>query len=112
MAGPAQPTTVRAEDASAGRSGRSTGGPRRVLVTVASRHGATREIAQALGARLDSGGAGRSAGLMAVVLPVEQRPDPAPYDAVVLGSAAYAGRWLEPARDYASIHAADGLWVR
>jgi menaquinone-dependent protoporphyrinogen oxidase len=40
-------------------------------------------------------------------LPVEQRPDPTPYDAVVLGSAAYVGRWLEPARQYATVHVAE-----
>jgi menaquinone-dependent protoporphyrinogen oxidase len=39
-------------------------------------------------------------------LPVEQRPDPAAYAAVVLGSAVYVGRWLEPARQYAAEHAA------
>jgi menaquinone-dependent protoporphyrinogen oxidase len=77
-------------------------GPRRVLVTVASRHGATRDIARAIGDRLETGGSG----LEVVVLPVEQRPDPAPYDAVVLGSAVYAGRWLEPARAYAAARAA------
>jgi menaquinone-dependent protoporphyrinogen oxidase len=75
-------------------------------VAVASKHGATREIASAIGARLDAGEAGRAAGLIAVVLPVDQRPDPAPYDAVILGSAVYAGRWLEQARDYASSYAA------
>jgi menaquinone-dependent protoporphyrinogen oxidase len=91
-------------DATGSLPGRpATGGPRRLLVTVASRHGATREIGQAIGARLEARGAG---GLMAIVLPVEQRPDPAPYDAVVLGSAVYAGRWLEPARDYAATFAA------
>jgi menaquinone-dependent protoporphyrinogen oxidase len=74
---------------------------RRVLVAVASRHGSTRDIAQAIGARLAD-----AAGVTAVVLPVEQHPDPAPYDAVVLGSAVYAGRWLEPARDYATRFAA------
>lgn len=76
--------------------------PRRVLVAVASRHGATRDIARAIGDRLETG----PAALEVVVLPVEQRPDPAPYDAVVLGSAVYAGRWLEPARTYATSHAA------
>ena len=84
-------------------SARTGGGtPRRVLVTVASKHGATREIAQAIAARLEARGSG---GLMAVVLPVEHHPDPRPYDAVVLGSAVYAGRWLEPARAYAADHA-------
>jgi menaquinone-dependent protoporphyrinogen oxidase len=107
MTGTAQPTSLRPEGAPAGPPGRAPGGgPRRVLVTAASRHGGTREIAQAIGARLGTGEAGRSAGLMAVVLPVDQRPDPAPYAAVVLGSAVYAGRWLEAARDYASTYAA------
>jgi menaquinone-dependent protoporphyrinogen oxidase len=40
---------------------------------------------------------GRAAGLEAASLPVEQRPAPTPYDAVILGCAVYAGRWLEPA---------------
>jgi menaquinone-dependent protoporphyrinogen IX oxidase len=40
-------------------------------------------------------------------LPVEQRPDPTAYDAVVLGSAAYVGRWPEPARQYAAVHVAE-----
>jgi menaquinone-dependent protoporphyrinogen oxidase len=72
----------------------------RVLVCSASRHGATREIAAALAARLDA-----AAGLTAVHAAPEHRPDPAPYDAVVLGSAVYAGRWLEPAREWASAQA-------
>jgi menaquinone-dependent protoporphyrinogen oxidase len=72
-------------------------GPR-VLVTAASRHGATREIAEAIAGRLAEG----SAGLTAVALPVEQHPDPARFTAVVLGSAVYTGRWLEPARGYAA----------
>ena len=76
--------------------------PRRVLVAVASRHGATRDIARAIGDRLETGGTG----LQVVVLPVDQRPDPVLYDAVILGSAVYAGRWLEPARTYAAAHAA------
>jgi menaquinone-dependent protoporphyrinogen oxidase len=49
---------------------------------------------------------GRAAGLEAASLPVEQRPDPAPYDAVILGCAVYAGRWLEPARQYTAAHVA------
>jgi menaquinone-dependent protoporphyrinogen IX oxidase len=40
-----------------------------------------------------------------VSVPVEQRPDPGTYDAVVLGSAVYVGRWLEPARHYVAEHA-------
>ncbi|RFU20439.1 protoporphyrinogen oxidase [Geodermatophilus marinus] len=76
-------------------------GPR-VLVTAASRHGATHEIARALARDLAASPAGRAAGLTAVPATLESRPDPAPYDAVVLGSAVYAGRWLEVAREYVS----------
>jgi menaquinone-dependent protoporphyrinogen oxidase len=77
-----------------------------VLVVVASRHGATAEIGAAMARVLADSDAGRAAGLAAVSLPVEQQPDPAPYDAVILGSAVYGGRWLEPARTYAAAHVA------
>jgi len=83
---------------------RATRGPR-VLVAVASRHGSTREIAVALGRSLQESDAGRAAGLTAVVLPVEQQPDPGQFDAVVLGSAVYAGRWLPSARTYGAARA-------
>jgi menaquinone-dependent protoporphyrinogen IX oxidase len=83
----------------------STARPR-VLVTAASKHGATAEIADHLARCLQESAAGRRCGLVAVSLPVERRPDPARYDAVVLASAVYAGRWLEPARHYAADHAA------
>ena len=75
---------------------------RRVLVAVASRHGATRDIARAIGNRLET----CTCGFRTDVLPVEQHPDPSAYDAVILGSAVYAGRWLQPAREYAAAHAA------
>ncbi|MBB3083619.1 flavodoxin domain-containing protein [Geodermatophilus sabuli] len=78
----------------------------RVLVVVASRHGATQEIAAALARDLPETPAGKAAGVTAVLAPVESRPDPAPFDAVLLGSAVYAGRWLEPAREYAAAHTA------
>ena len=77
----------------------------RVLVVVASRHGATAEIGQAL-ARGLAAPAGRSRELSAVTVPASQLPDPAAFDAVVLGSAVYAGRWLDQAREYAAHHAA------
>jgi menaquinone-dependent protoporphyrinogen oxidase len=77
-----------------------------VLVVVASKHGATAEIGTALARAIADSDGGRAAGLDAMCLPVEQRPDPAPFAAVVLGSAVYVGRWLEPAREYATAHAA------
>ncbi|GAA4735410.1 flavodoxin domain-containing protein [Modestobacter marinus] len=79
--------------------------PPRVLVTVASRHGSTAEIAGAVARDLQESAAGRSCGLVAVVVPVERDPEPGGFDAVVLGSGVYAGRWLEPARHYAAAHA-------
>jgi len=107
MAGIPEARDPHSDDAPSGLHGRPADlPPRRVLVTVASRHGATRDIARAIGDRLETGSAGVAAGLLAVVLPVEQRPDPRAYDAVILGSAVYAGRWLEPAREYAAAHAA------
>lgn len=103
MVGIPEARDPRSDDAPSGLHGRPADlPPRRVLVAVASRHGATYDIARAIGDRLEIGGSG----LQAVVLPVEQRPDPRPYDAVILGSAVYAGRWLEPAREYAAAHAA------
>jgi menaquinone-dependent protoporphyrinogen IX oxidase len=77
----------------------------RVLVVVASRHGATGELAAALARAVTDSAVGRAAGLTAVSVPVEQQPDPTAYDAVVLGSAIYLGRWLGSAREYASVHA-------
>ena len=83
----------------------------RVLVVVASRHGATAEIADALARGLAGGPAGAAAGMSAVVVPAQHRPNPASFDAVVLGSAVYAGRWLDPAREYAALYA-DALRAR
>jgi menaquinone-dependent protoporphyrinogen oxidase len=82
-----------------------SGAALRVLVVVASRHGATAEIGAALARHISGCDAGRSAGLAAMAISAENRPDPAAFDAVVLGSAVYAGRWLEPAREYTATHA-------
>lgn len=76
-------------------------GPR-VLVASASRHGSTREVAAALARALRRSAAGRCGGLSAELVPVELRSNPSFFDAVVLGSAVYAGRWLEPAQAYVS----------
>jgi menaquinone-dependent protoporphyrinogen oxidase len=77
----------------------------RILVVVASRHGATAEIAEAISRAVGGCPAGRAVGLSAVAVPAQQRPSPTPFDAVVLGSAVYAGRWLDTAREYAAAHA-------
>ena len=70
-----------------------------VVVAAASRHGATAEIASAIREAL------RERGVPAVALPVEDVDTLEGYDAVVLGSAVYMGRWLEPARRFATEHA-------
>jgi menaquinone-dependent protoporphyrinogen oxidase len=63
----------------------------KVLVAYATKHGATAEIAGAIGQVL------KEAGLPVVVLPVSQVEDLTPYSAVVLGSAVYAGNWRKEA---------------
>lgn len=77
----------------------------RVLVVAASRHGATAGIAAVLAHSIEHSVAGRAAGVSAVPMPADQRPDPTPFDAVVIGSAVYAGSWLGPAREYATAYA-------
>ena len=64
----------------------------KVLVTAATKHGATAEIAAAIGEVL-----GGEPGLDAAVIPPEQVATIDGYDAVVLGSAVYAGHWLATA---------------
>lgn len=71
----------------------------RVLVTAASKHGATTEIARAIARTL------ARHGLQAQATRIEDAPDVEPYGAVVLGSAVYNGRWLEPAEQFVSQHA-------
>jgi len=66
----------------------------KVLVTAASRHGATQEIAEAIGRTLDA------EGVTASVAAIEDVGDPSEYDAVVLGSAVYMGRWLDSATKF------------
>lgn len=79
-----------------------TGAGTRVLVVTGSRHGSTHEIGRALAARLGES----AAGLTAMAVPIEQDPDPEPFAAVLIGSAVYMGRWLEPARNYVAARAA------
>ncbi len=77
----------------------------RVLVTAASKHGSTGEIAGAIAEVLG----GR--GLETVVTAPEEVDDVAAFEAVVLGSAVYAGRWMKPARELVE-RAADDLAAR
>jgi menaquinone-dependent protoporphyrinogen oxidase len=72
----------------------------RVLVTAASRHGATHEIAAAIGDGLTR------RGVEAEARAAEELDSLDGYDAYVIGSAVYVGRWLEPARELVEEHAA------
>jgi menaquinone-dependent protoporphyrinogen oxidase len=81
----------------------------KILVTTASKHGATAEIGEAIAGKLREHD-----------LEVDTR-DPgaitslAGYDAVVLGSAVYAGRWMDAARRFSERHHAElrlrPLWL-
>jgi menaquinone-dependent protoporphyrinogen oxidase len=81
-------------------------GALRVLVVVATEHGATRGIAEAIARELSEDDAGPSTGLTVALQDAEHAPAPTGYDAVVVGSAVYAGRWREAARDWVGAHAA------
>ncbi len=66
----------------------------KLLVTYASKYGATKEIAEKLGEVL------RLAGPQADILPVTGVRDLAPYHAVILGSAVYIGKWMKSAGEF------------
>jgi menaquinone-dependent protoporphyrinogen oxidase len=65
----------------------------KILVTAASKYGSTGEIAQAIGEVLTE------RGLETTVAPPEEVVSVEEYDAVVLGSAVYAGRWQREAKE-------------
>lgn len=69
-----------------------------VLVAAASKHGATREIADAIARSFGE------AGFDVDAENVEDVTDVTGYDAVVLGSAVYMGDWLESARRFVDEH--------
>jgi menaquinone-dependent protoporphyrinogen oxidase len=66
----------------------------RVLIAVASRHGSTMAMANRLQERF------HSAGHLVELTRMDESPDPAPFDTVIIGSAIYMGNWLAEARDY------------
>jgi menaquinone-dependent protoporphyrinogen oxidase len=70
--------------------------PMKILVTVASRHGATKEIGAAVAAVLSA------AGHDVEQLDPTLVTDVCAYDVVILGSAVYTAHWLPDARDLAS----------
>jgi menaquinone-dependent protoporphyrinogen oxidase len=68
----------------------------KVLVAYASKHGATEEIAEAIADEL------RAAGHAADCVPTEDAKAVDSYDAVLIGSAVYMGRWRGAARQLLS----------
>lgn len=81
----------------------------KVLVTAASKHGATGEIGEILAGVL------RDAGLQVETGAPETFGALDAYDAVIVGSAVYAGRWLDTARRFVDRHASElaarPLWL-
>jgi menaquinone-dependent protoporphyrinogen oxidase len=69
---------------------------RSIVVAYATKHGSTREVAEAIGQRL------REHGLDVAVRAAADIADLRPYDAVVLGGALYMGRWHRDARRFLS----------
>lgn len=67
-----------------------------VLVCYATRYGSTREIARIVGEELEA------SGLTVSVMPVAEVRDPGEYDAIVIGSPLYMGKWLAEAREFVS----------
>jgi menaquinone-dependent protoporphyrinogen oxidase len=72
----------------------------RVLVAAASKHGSTHEMGEVIGAELTQ------AGLTVDVMALEAVTELSDYDAVVLGSGVYVGRWLPEAAEFVRAHAA------
>jgi menaquinone-dependent protoporphyrinogen oxidase len=64
----------------------------KVLVAVASRHGSTRELGDAIGEVL------RASGFQVTVADPDDVETVEPYSAVILGSSVYVGRWAASAR--------------
>lgn len=75
----------------------------KILVAAASKHGATSEIAVSIGETL------LQRGFDVAVSPAEQVNGVNGYDAVVLGSAVYAGHWLKPALELVEAPAKPGV---
>lgn len=80
-----------------------------ILVTYASKHGSTQDIAERIAATL------RRLGHEVIVQPVHAVENPAAYEAVILGSAVYFGSWLKEATAFVRRHrdelAAHPVWL-
>ena len=71
----------------------------KALVTVASRHGGTLEIAEAISRALEEHG------VSAELVNIDEVRNLGGYDACVVGSGIYLGNWLKEARHFVDTHA-------
>jgi len=71
---------------------------RSALVVHASRHGATAGIAERIGEVL------RSEGIRATVAAAREMPNPAAYDAVIVGGGVYMGSWVKDGTEFLERH--------
>lgn len=80
-----------------------------ILVTYASKHGATQEIAERIADRL------RASGAEVEMYPVKSAGDLAGYDAFVIGSAVFYGSWMKEATSFVmrnrSVLAGQPVWL-
>jgi len=67
-----------------------------ILVCYATRYGSTTDIAGLIGEEL------QMAGFTVTVRPIAAVDDPGEFDAIVIGSPLYMGKWLVEARDFVS----------
>jgi menaquinone-dependent protoporphyrinogen oxidase len=65
----------------------------KMLIAVSSKHGSTREIAESIAETI------RESGLEVEVADAQDVESVAPYDALIVGSAIFMGRWMGPARE-------------
>ncbi len=73
----------------------------KVLVAAASKHGATQQVAEAIGEELTA------REFDVTVAHVEDVTSITEYDAVITGSAIYFGKWMKPAKQFVTRHAAE-----
>ncbi len=70
-----------------------------ILVTYASKYGSTKEIAEAIGHKLQD-----FPSLSVDVMPVKDVHTLDNYDAVIFGSAVYMGKWMDSANSFIETH--------
>lgn len=73
----------------------------KVLVTAASKHGSTRELAETIARVLEEHG------LSAELVDMDEVDDLSGYDAYLVGSGIYLGNWLKEARRFIDAHASE-----